>query len=291
MRSPRPLNGAFGAHARKLREETEVSLPSLGKPIAQGLTAEVYVWDDTRILKLFHDGRSPDQVEYEARIASVVHAAGLPVPAVGDIVEVNGRRGLLYERVDGLSMLDSMSQQLSTLSQSARLWAELHADMHARSTVPELPSQRAELAKHIRAAQLLPPDLQQAALRALDTMPEGDRLCHGDFWPGNVLMSRRGPIIIDWICATRGNPLADVARSSVLLLGGLASPLFSRAQKALIRRVHRTYLQRYFQLRPEGQAQCKAWQPIVAAARLSENVPGVHTWLLATVAAGLSPHN
>jgi hypothetical protein len=38
-------------------------------------------------------------------------------------------------------------------------------------------------------------------------------------------MSSRGPIIIDCNCATRGNPLADVARSSVLLLGGLASPL------------------------------------------------------------------
>jgi Ser/Thr protein kinase RdoA (MazF antagonist) len=265
-----------------------VSLQSLGKPIARGLTAEVFVWDETRILKLFRDGRSPDQVEYEARIARVVHSAGLPVPAVGEIVEVNGRRGLLYERVDGLSMIDSMGQKLWTLSPSARLGAELHADMHARSTVPELPFQRAELAKHIRAAQMLPPDLQRAALRALDTMPDGDRLCHGDVWPGNVLMSSRGPIIIDWICATRGNPLADVARSSVLLLGALASPPFSRLQKAIIRRVHGTYLRRYFQLRPGDQAQCKAWRPIVAAARLSENVPGVQTWLLATVEAGLS---
>jgi uncharacterized protein (TIGR02172 family) len=267
-----------------------VSRQPLGKPIAQGLTAEVYVWDETRILKLFRDGWSADQVEYEARIARVVHSAGLPAPAVGEIVELNGRRGLLYEHVDGLSMIDSIGQQLETLSQSACLWAELHADMHARSTVPELPSQRAELTKHIRAAQMLPPDLQRAVLRALETMPDGDRLCHGDLWPGNVLMSSRGPIIIDWICATRGNPLADVARSSVLLLGGLASPLFSRAQKAMIRRVHMTYLKRYFQLRPEGQEECKAWQPIVAAARLSENVPGVQTWLLATVEAGLSQH-
>jgi hypothetical protein len=34
--------------------------------------------------------------------------------------------------------------------------------------LPELPSQRAELAQHIRAAQLLPPDWQRAALRASD---------------------------------------------------------------------------------------------------------------------------
>jgi uncharacterized protein (TIGR02172 family) len=265
-----------------------VSLQSLGKPIAQGLTAEVYVWDETRILKLFREGRSPEQVAREAHIARMVHAAGLPVPAVGEIVEVDGRRGLIYERVDGLSMTDSISRRPWTASRSARRWAELHADMHARGAMQELPSQREDLANHIQAARILPADSQRAALRALATMPDDDRLCHGDFWPGNILMSSRGPIIIDWIDATRGDPLADVARSSVLLLGALASTQFSWLQKAIIWRVHATYLRRYFQLRPGGQAQCKAWQPIVAAARLSENVPGVQTWLLATVEAGLS---
>jgi len=78
----------------------------LGEPAAHGLTSEVYAWDETRILKLFRDGLPSEQVAYEARIARAVHAAGLPVPAVGDIVEVDGRRGLLYERVDGLTMMD-----------------------------------------------------------------------------------------------------------------------------------------------------------------------------------------
>ena len=265
-----------------------MSARSLGEPIAQGLTAEVFIWDETRILKLFRAGWARDQVKYEARIASAVHSAGLPVPAVGKIVQANGRHGVLYEHVEGPSMIDSIGQQPGTLSRSARMLADLHAHMHARNSVPGLPSQRAELTKHIRAAQMLPSDLRRAALRALDTMPEGDRLCHGDFWPGNVLMSSRGPIIIDWICATNGNPLADVARSSVLLLGAVASPLLSRKQTATIRRIHWAYLRRYFQLRPEGQEQYKAWQPIVAAARLSENVPGAQTWLLATVREGLS---
>ena len=58
-----------------------MSLQSLGKRVAQGLTAELYVWDQPRILKLFRDARSPDQGAYEARIARVVHAAGLHLPA------------------------------------------------------------------------------------------------------------------------------------------------------------------------------------------------------------------
>lgn len=43
-----------------------------------------------------------------------------------------------------------------------------------------------------------------------------------DFHPDNVLLAARGPVIIDWPDATRGQPLADVARTSLLLrLGGL----------------------------------------------------------------------
>jgi Ser/Thr protein kinase RdoA (MazF antagonist) len=251
------------------------------------MTAEVYVWHETRVLKLFREGWPADRVAYEAVIARVVHTGGWPVPAVGDLVEVDGRRGLLYERVDGPSMMDCIARRPWTFSRYARLWAELHAGLHGGRTVSELPSQRTELANRIQTAQALPPDLRQAALLALDAMPDGDRLCHGDLWPGNVLMSPRGPIVIDWICATRGNPLADVARSSVLVLGALASPLFSWPQRVIARRVHAAYLRRYFQLRPEGREECKAWQPIVAAARLSENVPGVQPWLLATAAAGL----
>ena len=93
---------------------------------------------------------------------------------------------------------------------SARLVAELQADMHACS-IPDLPSQRHRLAKALQQAELLPVDMREAGLKALNDLPDGGRLCHGDFHPANILMSARGPIIIDWLDATRGNPLADLA--------------------------------------------------------------------------------
>ncbi len=83
--------------------------PTLSRPIAEGRTAEIYSWGDGHILKLYRDWWPSHWVEYEARIGRAVHAAGIPSPGAQEIIEVNGRRGLIYERFDGVSMLQDMN--------------------------------------------------------------------------------------------------------------------------------------------------------------------------------------
>jgi hypothetical protein len=39
-------------------------------------------------------------------------------------------------------------------------------------------------------------------------------------------------------------------------------------------------LKYYFNLRPGGENEYRHWLPIVAAARLSENIPELETWLI-----------
>ena len=102
-------------------------------------------------------------------------------------------------------------------------------------------------------------------------------------------MTARGPIIIDWLDATRGNPLADVARSSLLFR--VAAPPPSAARRwwfaAGRRWFQRTYLKGYCQRRPGDRRQLAAWQPVVAAARLREDIRDERERLLALVRAGL----
>ncbi|MCI0563423.1 MAG: hypothetical protein MN733_33525, partial [Nitrososphaera sp.] len=89
-------------------------------PTAQGRTAEIFPWDDGHVLKLFRDRCPPDSVEYEARVAGAIHEAGIPSPAAKEIIEVNGRRGLIYERLDGISMLEDMNARPWMLLKHAR---------------------------------------------------------------------------------------------------------------------------------------------------------------------------
>lgn len=258
---------------------------NLGAPIAYGSTAEIYAWDEGRILKLFHDWFGRESIAYEAKIGQAVHANGLPVPAVGETVEVNGRTGLIYERVAGVALWELMPQKPWTIFRYARRMAALHVEMHANPLRLDIPDQRQRLVQKLQGAHALPQALRAKALAALETMPAGAAICHGDFHPGNVLATPQGEIVIDWIDATRGNPLADLARASILALGAAASSQTSSPmEKLFVRLFHTVYLRYYFALRPDGREEYGRWLPIVAAARLSENIPEVEAWLLTQAA-------
>jgi len=245
---------------------------SLSTLIALGFTAEIYAWKEGQVLKLFYQGISRGTVEAEADRTRIVHAAGLPVPAVGEIVELEGRYGLEYERIDGISMLQALAERLWKLVMFARQLAGLQAEMH-KIRVTELPSQHKHLAARIRRASILPENLRQATLEALDQLPQDDKLCHGDFHPGNILLAGRGPVIIDWLDASKGHPLMDVARST-LLLGGPIPPPTPRVRiiRLLQRWFYQSYLQRYGELSPLDREQLSRWIPVAAAARLDENI-------------------
>jgi Ser/Thr protein kinase RdoA (MazF antagonist) len=242
-------------------------------PIALGFTVEVYAWNDRQVLKLFNRGISRNTVENEANLTRIVHATGLPVPAVGEIVEIEGRFGLEYERVEGITMLQAFVQKTWKFPIFARQLAELQADMHKRR-IPEMPLQRDRLLRKIQRARKLLENVRQAALKALERLPEDDKLCHGGFHPNNILLTSHGPVIIDWIDASRGYPLADVARSTLLFGGGPLPPGIPAAWlvRILRRWFYLIYFRRYIQLIPADRQQLSTWLPVVAAARLDENI-------------------
>ncbi len=191
--------------------------------IGRGRSAELFAWGDQQALKLFYAGWPLIAAETEAQAAQRVYESGLRVPAVGGVIEVDGRHGIIYERVDGMAMLDNLATQPWNVVRFAHMLAESHADMHAHQGT-NLPSQREYMRKQIQSAPSLPDQKKQAVLDVLDKLPDGDALCHGDYHPGNILLTADGPVIIDWPLASRGNPAADAARTSLILTLGAMQP-------------------------------------------------------------------
>ena len=264
-----------------------MSVKSLGEPIAG--TGNLYAWGEGQILKLFGSEAPAGWVEHMAQVDQALHAAGLPVPAVEGPIEIDDALGLIYERIEGATLaqelLGSPDITPETIVRLAHIFAEVHAQIHACGPIAELPDQRSLFPRVIQGIDVLPADLKEATLKALEDLPPGRQLCHGDFHPYNVLQSPRGPIVIDWNNAHIGNPLEDVARSTLMLAGARVSEGVPEAPVAAF---NEAYLERYFQLRPGDRQELAAWEPIVAAVRLCDNIPQLEEWLLDKVRTGLS---
>jgi uncharacterized protein (TIGR02172 family) len=242
-------------------------------PIAQGRTAEIYAWDDEHILKLYREWCPPDWADDEARIARAVYESGIPSPEAREIIEVDGRRGLIYERLEGVSMLKEMNARPWMLLKHARSLAELHVQIH-RQSLTDLPFYKDRLGYDIRNNPHLSEKLKNKALALLENLPNGETLCHGDFHPDNVLITKKGPVVIDWMTACIGSPWTDVARTSLILSIGAKSA--GKQVRPILRTVvhlyHRTYLHRYRALKPDRTGEFAGWMPVVAAARGNENI-------------------
>jgi len=256
-----------------------------------GRTARVLVWDNDQVLKLFREGFTLSHVQKEERISRTVFEAGLPVPAVHGIVEVEGRYGIVFDRIDGPLMMEEMLTKPDELTYLTKLFAEIHAKMHT-ITMPGLPSQRQKLASQIHLAPRLSEKEREAALSVLTRLPDGNKLCHGDYHPGNILMSSRGPVVIDCADGSQGNPHADVARSLLLLQTAEPDWIKDIEQRKTIRSLIQSfpldiYFKRYREFQPLSQEQLEAWKLPLAAARLEEGLSLIEENRLLSIIASL----
>jgi aminoglycoside phosphotransferase (APT) family kinase protein len=248
----------------------------------------VYAWEAGWVLKLFFSWVSAGDAEREAFISRTVHATGYPAPAVGEVVVVDGRHGIIFERIEGPSILRLALARPWLFFSGIRQLADLHVAMHARTT-PDLPPQRERLASKIQRAHGLSPELIDGSLAALQKLPQDNRLCHGDFHPDNILVTSRGPVVIDWLDATRGHPLGDVARTCILLsVGQPPNRAIGLILDTLRSALRSAYLRRYYRLSGFNPDDLAPWIPVTAAARLEENILGEGEALVRMVERGLA---
>lgn len=244
--------------------------------LAEGRTAEVFAYGEGRVLKLDRpdwNGLSA----FEGTVLESLAAAGLPVARPHGTVTVEGRTGLVLDRVEGPSLLEvvvaSSPEEVDGL---AAEFAALQLRCN-RTTLGGLPDLVPRLHGEIEASV---PDgaLRSELLALLHELDDDDEgggahgVCHFDFHPLNVLVGPDGWVVIDWLTVASGPPAADLARTLVLW-GQRSSGTVGRFLRA-VRRDGRDG-------RGLGDDTLDAWVRVAAAARVAEGFEGeLRAWLL-----------
>jgi aminoglycoside phosphotransferase (APT) family kinase protein len=255
----------------------------IGARVGAGREAEVFAWGDDAVVKLFRPGFAGHRTEAAALTALDGHGIA---PRLIDVVEQDGRTGLVLERLDGRDMLALLQRHPARILRCARTLAETHRAVHAVAAPPGLPDLRQVLATRIGRAAL-PSPLHAFALQVLDGLPDGDRLLHGDYHPGNVLVAEDRVRVIDWVNAARGAPEADHARTLLLLRWSALPPDMPAVFRALLRlgraRLAREYARAYLRGSPRSPSTVASWLTVHAAARLAEGIEAEHSVLIRLV--------
>jgi aminoglycoside phosphotransferase (APT) family kinase protein len=253
-------------------------------PLAEGREAEVFVRADGDVVKVMRSANQEPRVRREAAALQALADRRHLAPRFVETTEVAGRPALVSERVSGDDLLVRLSKKPWLVLKVAATLGRAHAAMHDHLAPDTLPDLHDELAQRIESAKALPGHHAAAALERLRALPTGDRLCHGDYHPQNVLGTLKDPVIIDWGDASRGAPAADVARTLLLLrIGELPpdTPAPMRALTAVGRGLlARRYLTVYRRHAPASPARLDDWLFVRAAARFNEELEEEYPRLL-----------
>jgi len=180
--------------------ETRAAAP--GRLLGRGRDTDVYDIGDGKVLRRYRV-----DFDHSPEIGAMkhLHEHGFPVPR---LFSADGG-DMIVERIDGPTMLDALVRYPWRARRYGRMLADLHRRLHAIAPPPEL--------------------------RTVGTPREA--VLHLDLHPGNVLLSPRGPVVIDWCTASAGPAGADIARTIVTMTIAQADiPWLLRLAMAAVRR-------------------------------------------------------
>src|SRR5580693_1192815 len=140
-----------------------------GPLLGAGRAADVFDIGNGRVLRRY---RTSIDAGPEAEMMRHLDEAGFPVPKVYD----TDGPDLVMERLDGRDMLAELGRKPWLAGRHGRLLARLHNRLH----------------------QIHAPDGWPG------TLGSGHAVQHLDLHPGNVMLTSRGPVVIDWTNARAG---------------------------------------------------------------------------------------
>ncbi|WP_417898047.1 aminoglycoside phosphotransferase family protein [Bacillus haimaensis] len=227
------------------------------KPIATGNTAVIYLQENNAI-KIFRDHLPASAPMNEANKQQLAYDSGLRVPKVLEVTKVEGRHALVMEYVNGKTLGQLVTENRERLEYYMGLSVDIQREIHSKK-IDSLEPMKEKLVRQIQSVGCLDAEVKAALLEKIGSMTFESRLCHGDYHLYNLIQTDDGVAIIDWVDASSGDIRADVYRSYLL---------YSQVSEELAQMYVKLYCEKSGLVKEE----IFAWAPIVAAARLAENV-------------------
>ncbi len=214
--------------------------------------------DNDRCIKVFDENYSKADVLNEALNQARIEETGLNIPKIIEVTRVDGKWAIVSEFIEGKTLAQLMEENGDKKDEYLEILVDLQLLVHSKKA-PLLNKLKDKMDRKISASEFDATTRYELHTR-LGGMPKHNKVCHGDFNPSNIIITKDGtPYIIDWSHATQGNASADAARTYLLFC------LNGDSEGA------KKYLDLFCRKSNTAKQYVQKWMPIVAA---SQSVKG-----------------
>lgn len=259
---------------------------NVGSKLGEGGCSEIFEWEGPeKILKLAKANTNRHAMSREHQNSQMAWKAGLPAPRPYEFVEIDGRPGIVFERVRGETVMDRFvmdavegaarlgpGRGTKRTEDDIRLAARIMGEIHSKPG-EDFPDQRSSIEESILRAGHLGQGEKEAVIRILEAIPAKRQLCHGDPNPRNIFVQDGRAVMIDWMNATCGNPEADLAEYVVMVKHAVLPPEVPRAVADYLNSIREwlieVFMDEYEKLTGVGYNDVDPWIAPVAARKLT----------------------
>lgn len=226
--------------------------------------------DNDRCIKVFDEHYSKADVLNEALNQARIEETGLNIPKIIEVTRVDGKWAIVSEFIEGKTLAQLMEENTEKKDEYLEILVDLQLLVHSKKA-PLLNKLKDKMDRKISASEFDATTRYELHTR-LGGMPKHNKVCHGDFNPSNIIITKDGtPYIIDWSHATQGNASADVARTYLLFC------LNGDDEGA------KKYLDLFCRKSNTAKQYVQKWMPIVAASQSVKGNKEEHDFLLSWV--------
>ncbi len=185
--------------------------------------------------------------------------------------EWEGSWAIAMSYVPGRSLEQVIDEDEANIDTYFRQFVDLQLEVQA-ADAPLLNRQKDKLRRMINKVKTVDPSIRYDLQMRLDGIKGGNKVCHGDFVPSNIIIPDDGsePYVCDWAHVTAGIPEVDAAQT--YLLFKVEHP--ESAEK---------YLDIYSKEADMPKQIVMNWVPVVAAAELARGRKQREQFLLSQV--------
>lgn len=223
----------------------QISIDGL-ETAGRGISGDVYRYGNDKVIKVFHDTYTKEQVERAFNVGRFVYDNGIPTARPYEMIRTDDSFGIIAEYVGYPTLLRQIEDGAVSRHDGACGMGPILKKIHALKPAPGIQTEHEMVAGILdRCRSILKDDEISELMKHIDLFPGKDHVIHGDFHENNILVrGDRDYLLIDLDSVCTGSPLFEMLQLFCIYKTGIPKKLRVTPEEGCL--FLRTILEIYF---------------------------------------------